>query len=85
MASLDLGTLKISVEVNNAEAHQQLDATKEKVESTSSSLGTKLTNAAGVAKTAMVGFAGVATAVGAAAIKIATDTATAADEIDKMS
>lgn len=33
----------------------------------------------------MVGFAGVATAVGAAAIKIATDTATAADEIDKMS
>lgn len=85
MASLDLGKLRISVEVDNADAHTKLDETKEKVESTGSSLGEKLGNAAGVAKTALVGVGGALAAAGSAALAAANATAEAAKEINTMS
>lgn len=85
MASLDLGKLRISVEVDNAEAHTKLDETKEKVEQTGSSLGEKLGNAAGVAKTALVGVGGALVAAGSAALAAANSTAETAKEINTLS
>ena len=85
MASLDLGKLKISVELDNENANKGLDETADKVDNVEKKGGSSLKKF-GVA--AAAGFAAVGTATIAASKElwnVANAAATTADEIDKTS
>lgn len=85
MASLDLGKLKISIELDNAQANKGLDETSDKVEKVGSKGSSSLKQ---LGTAAGVGMAALGTASIAAAkhlYSMAQDTAATADEIDKMS
>ena len=71
--------------IDNTNANKAIDTTTEKAENSGSKVGSAFK---GIAKGAVaVGTAvvGAATTLGAGALKMATDTSNAADEIDKMS
>lgn len=83
---LDLGTLKIGIEVDDKQAKQELGQLSGDVESKASGLKSKLTSLAGSMKKVLVaGAVAGATALSAAVVKISKDALKAYAEFEQLS
>lgn len=85
MASLDLGKLKISVELNNKEANDGLEETANKVEEVEERGGGGLKRFAAGAGVAFAAVGTATVAAGKALWDCANNAASTADAIDKTS
>ncbi len=81
MASLDLGTLKIAIGVDNTEANKQIGETEEQVKKAGSGIGDTVKGIGKGIATATTAIVGFTTTVVAGVWKMATQTADAAGEI----
>lgn len=82
---LDLGTLKIGIEVDDKQAKQELGQISGDVESKASGLKSKLTSLAGSMKKVLVASAAAgATAISAAVVKISKDALKAYSEFEQL-